>query len=166
MQEPSSNRRKSSKSRASPPVTWSNSQNMAHLQGWGLPHSLQKLCEVLAHQTGPQWHGSKSAGVTRRFMGHVLAYLRIAELEEPSAGTSHGNRLNQAAKLQHGHMTWVTPRLIGIPLAAMKAWPHKYGMGAMAHFWSILQHNYNTLYKILQLLDFFLLKRTRHGTAT
>ena len=73
-------------------------------------------------------------------MGHVLAYLRIAELEEPSAGTSHGNRLNQAAKLQHGHMTWVTPRLIGIPLAAMKAWPHKYGMGAMAHFWSILQH--------------------------
>ena len=99
-------------------------------------------------------------------MGHVLAYLRIAELEEPSAGTSHGNRLNQAAKLQHVHMTWVTPRLIGIPLAAMKAWPHKYGMGAMAHFWSILQHNYNTLYKILQLLDFFLLKRTRHGTAT
>ena len=42
-------------------------------------------------------------------MGHVLAYLRIAELEEPSAGTSHGNRLNQAAKLQHGHMTWGHP---------------------------------------------------------
>ena len=117
------------------------------------------LCEVLAHQTGPQWHGSKSAGVTRRhqaspgvtrrFMGHVLAYLRIAELEEPSAGTSHGNRLNQAAKLQHGHMTWVTPRLIGIPLASYE--------GLAAQVWhgrngSLLVHT-PAYYEVLQLLN-------------
>ena len=84
-----------------------------------------------------------SPGVTRRFMGHVLACLRLPAYRwtgRTIGRTSHGNRLNQAAKLQHGHMTWVTPRLIGIPLAAMKAWPHGYGMGAMAHFWSILQH--------------------------
>ena len=104
-------------------------------------------------------------------MGHVLACLRITELEEPSAGTSHGNRLNQAAKLQHGHMTWVTPRLIGIPLAAMKAWPHGYGMGAMAHFWSILQHTmkYCNFLTVLTpwLIGFLMLGSTqlRHRTA-
>ena len=82
-----------------------------------------------------------SPGVTRRhqaFHGTCIGMPAYRSTRRTIGRTSHGNRLNQAAKLQHGH--WVTPRLIGIPLAAMKAWPHGYGMGAMAHFWSILQH--------------------------